>query len=103
MDTTEEIQKVSYIVKNLLASDVRTRNCDKYLTYLVMRHFTKIYIPFEDFNKIPAFETIKRTRAHIQNVEKLYPPTDELVKAKRQNRRKVFGDTFGATSTGGVR
>jgi hypothetical protein len=51
-----------------------------------MRHFTKIYIPFEDFARIPAFETIKRVRAKIQNVDKRLLPTDEKVRRKRQGR-----------------
>lgn len=90
MRTGEEIKKVDVIVRKLLASDVRCRNDDKYLTYCVMRHFTKIYIPFEDFSKMPAFETVKRTRAKIQNVEGLFLPTDDSVLRKRQGREKEF-------------
>ena len=88
METEKEFKKVSELVEHLLATEVRCRNDDKWLTYQVMRYFTKIYIPFEDFKKIPAFETIKRVRAKIQNVEKRYLPTDEKVRIKRQQREK---------------
>lgn len=86
MSTTKEFKKVKTIVEEVLASDVRARNDDKWLTYQVMRRFTNIYIPFEDFNKLPSFETVKRTRAHIQNVEHRYPPTLASVVKKRQQR-----------------
>lgn len=88
LGTKAEFKTVKAIVEHLLATDERCRNDDKFLTYRVFRYFTKIYIPFEDFNKIPAFETVKRTRAYIQNVEKRFPPTDPNVKAKRQQRQR---------------
>lgn len=85
----QEIRKIKNIVLKLLEEDVRCRNDDKWLTFRVMQHFTKIYIPFEDFKKIPSFETIKRVRAKIQNEDKLFIPTDERVLKKRSNFRKA--------------
>jgi hypothetical protein len=32
-----------------------------------MRFYTDIFIPFEDFKKIPSFESITRARREIQN------------------------------------
>lgn len=87
MDTIQEFKQVQDLVEQLLSMDKRCRNDDKWLTYRVMRHYTNIYIPFEDFEKLPAFETIKRCRAKIQNVEKKYLPTDPKVIAKRQKRQ----------------
>jgi hypothetical protein len=94
MKTEQEVKKVKEIILKLLASDNRCRNDDKWLTYRVMRTFTNIYIPYEDFDKIPSFETIKRTRAYIQNVDKQFIPTDPNVIAKRENRRKEFRELF---------
>lgn len=88
METKEEFKKVSEIVEELLEKEERCRNDDKYLTFRVMQHFTKIYIPFEDFDKMPAFETIKRVRAKIQNVEHRFIPTDKEVLEKRQKRQQ---------------
>jgi len=90
METSREIKKVYELVEKLMQEDIRCRNDDKWLTYRVMRHFTNIFIPFEDFKKIPAFETIKRTRAKIQNVEERLVPTDEKVRQRRKQRIKVF-------------
>lgn len=88
METNKEFTTVTKLVLNLLANDERCRNDDKWLTYRVMRHFTNIFIPFEDFKKIPAFETIKRCRAKIQNQEHLYLPTNLEVLRKRQYREE---------------
>lgn len=88
METIQEFKTVNDLVICLLKEDVRCRNDDKWLTFRVMRHFTNIYIAFEDFNKIPAFETVKRCRAKIQNKDKLYLPTIEAVSIKRRQRQK---------------
>ena len=95
MDTGEEFSTVYELVDNLLGNDVRCRNCDKWLTFKVMQHFTKIYIPFEDFQKIPAFETVKRTRAKIQNYEQRFMPTDPDVIRRRQKRSKEVRNWMG--------
>jgi len=92
VETKEEFKKVSEIVEHLLETNERCRNDDKFLTYLVMREFTNIFIPFEDFNKMPAFETIKRVRAKIQNTEGRYPPTDQDVIEKRKHREAEVKD-----------
>jgi len=94
METEQEITKVKSLVLKLLEEDERCRNDDKWLTFRVMQHFTKIFIPFDDFKKIPAFETIKRTRAHIQNFEKKFPSTDETAIKRRKKRQNVFSETF---------
>lgn len=88
--TEEELKTCRAVILNLLETNEKCRNDDKVLTYLVMRHFTRIYIPFEDFKKIPAFATIQKVRQHIQNKEHLYPPTDPAVLEKRQHRQEVF-------------
>lgn len=92
--TKKEIAKVSETVLRLLKEDERCRNDDKWLTYRVMREFTNIYIPFADFEKIPAFETIKRVRAKIQNKDRLYQPTDSDVLKKRRTRAQTFNELF---------
>ena len=90
MESKTELRTVSSIVEDLLEKEERCRNDDKYLTFKVMQKFTKIYIPFEDFSKIPAFETVKRCRAKIQNKEKRFLPTDPEVRKKRRIREEDF-------------
>tara|TARA_R100001530_G_C4312975_1_gene153568 strand:+ start:491 stop:787 length:297 start_codon:yes stop_codon:yes gene_type:complete len=86
MKTKKELNSVYNLVNNLLTIDERCRNDDKWLTYRVMRYYTPIFIPFNDFAKIPAFETIKRCRAKIQNTEKRLIPTDIKTLKKRRLR-----------------
>ncbi len=58
------------IVEKLLKSNREgCRKDTKKLTYLVMRHYTRIFIPYEDFNKIPSFESVARCRRDIMNKE----------------------------------
>lgn len=87
METEKEFKKVKDIVLEILEKEERSRNDDKYLTWAVMRRFTNIYIDFNDFDKMPAFETIKRVRAHIQNKEGRFKPTDQKVIDKRARRQ----------------
>ncbi len=90
--TKKEFKKVSDLVLHFLEIDERCRNDDKWLTYLVMRQYTNIYIPFDDFKKIPAFETIKRCRAKIQNGDKLFLPTDPKVLKRRHHRQNYISN-----------
>lgn len=92
--TKKEFESVKEIVEFLLANDERCRNDDKYLTFKVMQKFTDIYIPFEDFGKIPAFETVKRIRAHIQNVEGRFLPTDAKVRERRKKREMYLRELY---------
>ncbi len=55
------------IVERLLKEDRRCRSDTKWLTYRTMRYFTKIYIPFQDFLKIPSFESIARCKRDTMN------------------------------------
>lgn len=89
METGKEFKTVKELVLNLLETNPRCRNDDKYLTYMVMRNFTNIYINFKDFEKMPSFETIKRTRAKIQNNEGLFPPTSEIAIKRRKRQSEV--------------
>ena len=90
METEKEFKTVNGLILELLKEDERCRNDDKWLTYRVMRHFTRIFIPFEDFQKIPAFETIKRCRANIQNKSHLFLPTSEKIRRRRKQREKTI-------------
>ena len=92
MKTEQEFKSVRTKVLKLLAKDIKCRNDDKWLTYRVMREFTNIYIPFQDFKKIPAFETIKRCRAVIQNKEKRFKPTLLEVRKRRKMRERRIKD-----------
>lgn len=93
METAKEFNKVSELVLKILNDEERARNCDKWLTYRVFEEISKqhgkhVYIPFDLFKDFPAFETVKRTRAKIQNELKLFPPTNPEVAARRKRRER---------------
>jgi hypothetical protein len=91
---TEEFESRSQRVKDtikrgvleLLREDERCRNDDKWLVWKYLREKAgiQIFIPFEDFKKMPAFESIRRVRQHIQNDLKLFLPTDPEVRIARR-------------------
>lgn len=70
-------------VERILAEDPRARNDDKYLTFLVMRQYTNIYINYKDFEKIPHFNTITRARQKIQNTYNKFRPTNSKINKVR--------------------
>lgn len=79
-------------IKEVLATDTKSRNSDIRLTQMIwwryhqdkVKSFNgKAYIEFNDLFELPREDNIKRIRAKIQNVEKLYPPTDLAVARKR--------------------
>lgn len=97
VSTIGEFSTTKQLVLELLKTDGRCRNDDKYLTYRVfqeiaMKNGKKIFLPFDLFEKFPAFESVKRVRASIQNVEGLYPPTNPETIAKRQQRQRAVRD-----------
>lgn len=84
-------------VLNLLKERPELRSDDKRLTYEIYQQIAKengrgIYIPFDLWKKFPAFETIKRTRAKIQNEEGLYLSDSPIMaKGVRLHQRAPLG------------
>jgi hypothetical protein len=92
--TLNELRTVKAIIRRFMEVDLRCRNSDKWLTYKVYEYIAekngkKIFIPFELFDKFPAFESVKRMRALIQNKEKALQPTDPDVWNRRKIRQKA--------------
>lgn len=97
--TIKEFSDTKELVLKLLEKSERCRNDDKFLTYRVFeeiakRHGEKIYIPFKLWSVFPAFETVKRVRAEIQNKRGLFKPTDAKVIEKRKSREKTIKKQF---------
>lgn len=67
------------IVEKILKTDARARKDAAWLVYSVWRHYTNIFIPFEDFKKLPSPEAIVRMRRVFQNIQNKYN-VDEFVK-----------------------
>ena len=64
--------KIKKIVEEILKEDERARKDNSWLLYRVWQNYTKIFIPFEDFKKLPSPESIMRSKRLIQNKENKY-------------------------------
>ena len=91
MEVEQEFRTIKELVRNEMKEDERCRNDDKWLTWRVMRHFTSIYIPFEDFSKMPSFETIRRARQIIQNKDGVLLPTEKRAIQRRNREQNIRG------------
>lgn len=98
-DVINEIESVRNLVVSVLKEDTRARNDDNWLIYKVISRLTKIFISFEDFNKLPKFETIRRIRQKIQNEEGLYIPTDDKVIKRRKIKEGILRNYYGNEDT----
>ena len=69
-----------------MKNDQKCRNSDKWLVWKYLRDKAgiNIFIPFEDFERMPSFESIRRIRQYIQNTEKKFLPTDPKVRIERK-------------------
>ena len=95
----EEFDLVKDKVLEFMRDDERCRNDDKWLTIKVIRHFIEkaggtLYISFDKLCEIPAFETIKRNRANIQNVQHRLLPTDPKVLIRRKIRQSAIREYY---------
>ena len=71
-------------VEEVLEEDERTRNDDNWLIIQVLRKYgIKFFIDYGELPRLPAIESIVRTRARIQNEDKHFLPTSELINKKR--------------------
>ena len=87
--TIEKKLKTEALVEQILREDQRARDDDLWLTYRVYQKLTRVFIPFEDFARLPRPETISRARRKIQNDKGLYPPSPEARNRRRKNINEV--------------
>lgn len=59
-------------VDQVLKRDKRARENSAWLLYCIWRRYTKIFIPYKDFEKLPSPEGIMRVRRTIQHQENKY-------------------------------
>jgi len=91
-----EIETVKDKVKSLLEKDLRCRNDDKWLIWRYIRDVDKIdiYIPFDKFAEMTSFESIRRARAIVQNVDHELLPTNPDVIKRRGIKQQEWTEYF---------
>jgi len=97
MGTKEEIQNVRAIVEKILTEQPETRDDDKLLTFRVLQYTLigrakdrLLTLRTRDLKRLPAFETVTRVRARIQNDEHKLLPEKESVRKLRRIREEDF-------------
>jgi hypothetical protein len=92
MKKNQGFATLSELVRFILKTDKRCRNDDRLLTYKVFKRLCgkqgrNIFIPVKVIRKLPAFESVKRCRAKIQNNERKLLPTEKRARIQRYSRR----------------
>ena len=78
--------KLKQYVEEVLEEDERAKNDDNWLIIQVLRKYgINFFIDYGELPRLPAIESIVRTRARIQNEEKKLLPTLESVNKKRMS------------------
>jgi len=100
MGAIDEIKFTGDLVTKILRTDTRSRGDDKYLTFRVMQSVLRqtgdqVTITLGDLARMPAFETVKRVRAKIQNEKGLFLPDRDA-----QQRRKERAEAFRSWTSG---
>lgn len=86
----QEIKEAKDMILETLAEDTRSRNDDMWLILNIWRkQGIKIYIDYSQLKDLFNPETIIRARAHIQNVEGQYLPTDPKILIKRKFKEEL--------------
>jgi len=88
MGTKEEFKTIKRWVRYWLENDPDCRNDDKLLIYRIMRCTTNISCSFDDFRRIPSFETIRRVRQKIQESE-FFPTSEDVIVRRRLRQDEI--------------
>ena len=90
----KNLQTVKAQVQELLERYPETRNDDFYLSYLWLKYYQKLPLPFLPFRDITGvggrLESVRRTRQIIQNEEHRFLPTDPRVLESRRNKAEIY-------------
>ena len=89
-----ELLTIKQAVKEVLESDPKTRNSDKWLIIQVLRKLGfKIYVDYHELADMPSWESIRRSRQYWQNTKGVCPPTEDI-DAMRNKRELEFKEVF---------
>lgn len=101
-----DIEKITKLVAQVLESDPESRNDDRQLTFKVLQKLKGgngkepiLELKLRDLRKLPAFATITRVRAVIQNELGKYLPTSEEVRRQRRISEETWLEYITGTKT----
>ncbi len=88
-----DINTIKNMVHEVLSKDHKARNNDKWLILQTLKEMGfKIYINYEDLEKMPSFETITRCRRFIQNQLGQCLPSKQVdeMRNKKQDENRLY-------------
>ena len=71
-------------VEQLLKEDENCRNEDLYLILKYWQKHDNLQVDLSIFDQLTNSESIRRSRQKLQHDDKLYPPTDPVIRAYRE-------------------
>lgn len=93
MNEIKQQIKAKELVEEVLSTDIRARNNDLWLILQVWqkKQQVKLFIPYEELNRMISPETITRVRRDIQNHDGRLVATDPVIFARRSKQKKLRG------------
>jgi len=90
----KKLNKIKDIVREVLSEDKKTRNSDTLLILQTLRKMGfKIYIDYNDLERMPSFESITRSRRYWQNNNKKFL-SKENVAISRDMQQEKYKEVF---------
>src|SRR2546422_11539300 len=96
--TPEQRQKtIRANVRQILKDHSSARNNDAVLSWIYLREYHKIALPWESFEKLQTldFDSIARSRRYWQNRRHVFMPTDPRVREARQRKSAAMRAVYG--------
>jgi hypothetical protein len=96
----DELNESRELVMEAMHEEEMCRNDDKFLIWYIKRHKQDANLNnFSEFRETTSSETLRRSRAFIQNDLGLLLPTEPTVYRTRRLRAEAIREYFGAAST----
>jgi hypothetical protein len=96
----DELNESRELVMEAMHEEEMCRNDDKFLIWYIKRHKQDANLNnFSEFRETTSSETLRRSRAFIQNDLGLLLPTEPTVYRSRRLKAKAIREYFGAAST----
>ena len=104
MAKKKDIVKITKLVCQVLENDPKSRDDDKRLTFKVLQMIQGekgqvLELKLRELRKLPAFATITRVRAVIQNELGKFLPTSEAVRQARRISEESWQNWITGTPT----
>jgi len=89
METLEEFESIKKVVRELLETDPNCRNSDKFLIFRILKQTTNLNLTFQEFDRCPNFESIRRIRQKLFEENPALRADSEVEEARQTRRNEI--------------